>query len=66
MPPTSPSPAGTVLAAFLPTVPVVDVAAWLGFPDAKAAVPFLQSQGGVGARGEIDVRASRQRLPAVG
>lgn len=65
--PISPCPAGTVLAAFQPAIPLAALAGWFGFTHKKEASAFLREKGAVVVDGCLDIKQSRaaaQRLAA--
>lgn len=49
----------TVLAAFLPSVPLAALAGWFGFTKRKEAAAFLKERGAVVVDGCLDIKASR-------
>lgn len=52
-------PAGTVLAAFQPSIPLSALAGWFGFAKRKEAAAFLREKGAVVVDGALDIKASR-------
>jgi len=60
-----PHPAGTVLAAFQPSVPLSALAGWFGFTKKKEAAAFLREKGAVVVDGSLDIKASRAAAAAM-
>lgn len=57
--------AGTVLAAFQPSVPLSALACWFGFTKKKEAAAFLREKGAVVVDGSLDIKASRAAAAAL-
>lgn len=57
--------AGTVLAAFQPSVPLSALAGWFGFTKKKEAAAFLREKGAVVVDGSLDIKASRAAAAAL-
>ena len=64
-PPAPSHPAGTVLAAFQPSVPLSALASWFGFTKKKEAAAFLREKGAVVVDGSLDIKASRAAAAAL-
>ena len=58
--------AGVLLAAYLPSLPLKAVGAWLGFDNKKQAAAFVTVRNGVVSDGALDVRLSRQQQGKAG
>jgi hypothetical protein len=55
-----PCSAGTVLAAFLPSIPLAALGGWFGFSKKKEAAAFLRERGAVVVDGCLDTKLSRE------
>lgn len=54
-----PHAAATVLAAFMPSVPLAALAGWFGFSKKKEAASFLRECGAVVVQGRLEIKESR-------
>ncbi len=50
------------MAAYLPSVPIATLQAWLGMPASPSFKTFLREKGAVLTEGSLDIRASRESL----